>query len=146
MAQETGSVSIECAIHLTKGEVYAIERKEEAASLIEQNAHKASADSCACNQRNGTRCITRTAEAYSCICGGSGGRLEEILNQVREANPHVRIVVNAITLETQSELLQYVRKHEITDADIITMQVSRSETVAGYHMMRGENPIMIGSF
>ena len=78
--------------------------------------------------------------------GGSGGRLEEILDQVREANPHVRIVVNAITLETQSELLQYVRKHEITDADIITMQVSRSETVAGYHMMRGENPIMIGSF
>ena len=43
-------------------------------------------------------------------------------------------------------MLQYVRKHEITDADIITMQVSRSETVAGYHMMRGENPIMIGSF
>ena len=48
--------------------------------------------------------------------------------------------------EHQCELLQYVRKHEITDADIITMQVSRSETVAGYHMMRGENPIMIGSF
>ena len=142
----TGSVSIECAIHLTKGEVYAIERKEEAASLIEQNAHKASADHVHVIRGIAPDVLQGLPKPTHVFVGGSSGRLEEILNQVREANPHVRIVVNAITLETQSELLQYVRKHEITDADIITMQVSRSETVAGYHMMRGENPIMIGSF
>ena len=82
------------------------------------------------------------------ILAGIGmGAREQMTQAVQEACMNADIIFGAAkVLETQSELLQYVRKHEITDADIITMQVSRSETVAGYHMMRGENPIMIGSF
>ena len=38
-----------------------------------------------------------------------------------------------------------VRKYEIMDAEIVTIQASRSELIAGYHMMKGENPVMICS-
>ena len=88
----TGSVSIECAIHLTKGEVYAIERKEEAASLIEQNAHKASADHVHVIRGIAPDVLQGLPKPTHVFVGGSSGRLEEILDQVREANPHVRIV------------------------------------------------------
>ena len=77
--------------------------------------------------------------------GGSGRNLESILNTVYKMNPDVRIVINAVTLETQNELLTYVRKYEIMDAEIVTIQASRSELIAGYHMMKGENPVMICS-
>ena len=36
--------------------------------------------------------------------GGSGGHMREIVAALLDANPHVRIVANAITLETVGEM------------------------------------------
>ena len=143
----TGSVSVECAIHLKTGEVYAIERKEEATDLIRQNAHKAGTDNLHVITGIAPQALTENELPVPThvFVGGSSGNLESILDTVYSMNPQVRIVVNAVTLETQNELLAYIRKHEINAAEIVTIQTSRSETVAGYHMMRGENPVMICS-
>lgn len=142
----TGSVSIECALHLTQGEVYAIERKEEAVELLHQNVRKASADHVHVIHGSAPEALEGLPAPTHVFIGGSSGRMADILDAVRAANPAVRIVVNAITLETQSALTEYIRSHELMDADIVTIQASHSEVIAGYHMMRGENPVMICSF
>lgn len=143
----TGSVSVECAIHLKTGEVYAIERKEEAVELIRQNARKAGTDNLHVISGTAPQILAgnELPTPTHVFIGGSGRNLESILNTVYKMNPDVRIVINAVTLETQNELLTYVRKYEIMDAEIVTIQASRSELIAGYHMMKGENPVMICS-
>lgn len=58
-------------------------------------------------------------------------------------NPKVRIVINAITLETISEALQCVKKLEVTEVEVVQVSISKSLTIADYHMMMGQNPVYI---
>ncbi len=75
--------------------------------------------------------------------GGSSGNLEGILRCVREKNPDVRVVLNAITLETLREVLDAEAKGLIRDVEIVQAGFSRSRKLADYHMMTGQNPIYI---
>ena len=78
--------------------------------------------------------------------GGSSGNLDEIVGLLLQKNPHVRIVINAITLETVQEALDVMKKYPVKDTEIVCMSVARSKSVGNYHMMMGQNPVYIFSF
>ena len=65
---------------------------------------------------------------------------------IREKNPFVRVVINAISLETMMQVLKYTEENGIEDAEVIQVVVSRAKKVGGYHMMNGQNPIYVISF
>ena len=65
---------------------------------------------------------------------------------IRERNPFVRVVINAISLETMMQVLKYTEEKGIEDAEVIQVSVSRAKKVGGYHMMNGQNPIYVISF
>lgn len=139
----TGSVAIECANIIKNGTVYAIEKKSEAAELIRQNAIKAVCDNLYVFEATAPQVFKELPAPTHAFIGGSSGNLKRILELLYEKNKDIHIVINAITLETQSEILSFIREKNVKNADIITMQISRSEDVADYHMMKGENPVMI---
>ena len=58
----------------------------------------------------------------------------------------MRIVINAISLETVSELTALKNDRRITNLEIIQVQVSRAKQIGEYNLMQGENPIYICSF
>ena len=58
----------------------------------------------------------------------------------------MRIVLNAISLETISELKEIEKEFSLQEEEILQMQVSRARTVGSYHLMQAENPIWICSF
>ena len=142
----TGSVSVEMALRAKSGLVYAIEKKEEAAELIEENKKKFGAANLEIIRGTAPEAMRALPAPSHAFIGGSSGNLEEIIDLLLEKNPQVRMVINCITLETLSEALQVVKKYRFRDTDMVQLSVARSKEVGRYHMMMGENPIYIISF
>lgn len=75
--------------------------------------------------------------------GGSSGNLREIVQLLQRKNPDVRIVINAISLETVSEVMGLVDEGVLPDAEILQVGAARSKVLGRYHMMMGQNPVYI---
>ena len=139
----TGSVSVEMALHAWNGWVYAVEQKEEGIELICANAMK---NGCA----NLTPVSGRAPEALQKLpapthvfVGGSGGALEQILRTALEKNPRVRVVVNAISLETIAEAARCLRQLPFEEPEIVCLRADRSKVLGNSHLMLGMNPVYI---
>lgn len=142
----TGSVAVEMARLSDKIKVFAIERKDEAVSLIRQNAEKHRLENIHIIQTEAPDGLTELPVPTHAFIGGSGKRMAEIFDALYEKNSEMRIVVNAVTLETASEIFTLLKKYPIRDLDILQMQVNRAKEVGTYHMMQAENPVWICSF
>ena len=77
-----------------------MERDEDACRLIEQNREKFWPIQYAGCLRHSARVLQDLPAPDSVFLGGSGGMVEEILQLALQKNPYVRVVINAITLET----------------------------------------------
>lgn len=141
----TGSVSVECALCLPEGTVYAVERNPDAAFLIRQNREKFQVSNLCLVEGEAPEALKELPSPDGVFVGGSGGNLGEIIAAALEKNPAVRIVVAAITLETLSGALEAIKCNGFQDADIVQVSVSKSHSVGEYHMMKAENPIYLVS-
>jgi precorrin-6Y C5,15-methyltransferase (decarboxylating) len=139
----TGSVSIEMALAAYEGKVYAIEKKPEAVTLLEENKKAFQADNLTILQGLAPDALEDLEPPTHAFIGGSSGNLKEILQVLLKKNPKVRIVINCIALETIGEAVNCMQELAVTDMDIVSVSVSKSKTVGRYHMMMGENPITI---
>ena len=139
----TGSVSVEMALRAELGLVYAIEKKEEAAALLEENKVKFAVDNLEIIKGEAPEALKDLPAPTHAFIGGSSGNLKEIVALVLEKNPDVRIVINCITLETISEALEVLKKYKFSDQEIVQLSASRSKELGRYHLMMGENPIYI---
>lgn len=139
----TGSVSVECALCLPQGQVYAIEQKPEAWLLIQKNKEKFGVTNLHLVCGEAPKALEELPAPDAVFIGGSSGKLSEIVGVALDKNPAVRIVVAAITLETLSAALEVIRSYGFQETDIIQVSISRSHSVASYHMMRSENPIYL---
>lgn len=75
--------------------------------------------------------------------GGSSGELDAILRAILQKNPHARIVINAVTLETEAETLACIQKYGFSSYSATQLQVSRARSVGKYHMVSAQNPVWI---
>ena len=139
----TGSVSIEMALRAWNGEVYAIEKKEDALGLLKENRQKFAVDNLKIISGTAPEAMMELPVPTHAFIGGSSGNMNEIVKLLLEKNPEVRIVINCITLETVTEAMNAIRDFNLTDVDIVQLGAARSKTVGRYHMMMGENPIYI---
>ena len=139
----TGSVSIEMALRAWNGEVYAIEKKEDALGLLKENRQKFAVDNLKIIPGTAPEAMIELPVPTHAFIGGSSGNMNEIVKLLLEKNPEVRIVINCITLETVTEAMNAIRDFNMTDVDIVQLGAARSKTVGRYHMMMGENPIYI---
>lgn len=139
----TGSVSVECARIVQQGVVYAIERKEDAVLLMEKNRQKFGAANLHIVRGNAPDALAELPAPTHAFIGGSGGNLKEITAILLGKNPSVRIVINCITLETVSETMELIKDLQPEDVDICCASIAKSRSLAGYHMMMGQNPVYI---
>ena len=139
----TGSVAIEMARMARKGQVYAIERKEEALDLLRSNQKQFGvANMTVIHGSAPQACMDLPAPSHVFI-GGSSGNIRPILELLVECNPCVRIVATAITLESVSELTACLRELSFSFHEIVQVQVARDRKAGPYHLMTGQNPICI---
>ncbi|MGI6031657.1 MAG: precorrin-6y C5,15-methyltransferase (decarboxylating) subunit CbiE [Eubacteriales bacterium] len=137
----TGSVAVELALRDPFARVYAIERKGEAAELIAQNREHFGAWNLLLKEGLAPQALEELPPPDSVFVGGSGGRLAEIVELVRDKNPRVRVVVTAISLETIQEAAHCLK--DWPGYRVTQLQVSRGRMAGAYTLMTGENPIYL---
>ena len=139
----TGSVSVEMARMAPEGRVYAVEKKEEAVKLLEENKQKFAVDNLEVVPGTAPEALLDLPVPTHVFIGGSSGNLRQILETVLKKNPKVRLVINAITLETVAESLEAVKTLPVTDTEIMTAMIGEAKKAGPYHLMMGQNPVYI---
>ncbi len=139
----TGSVSIETALKLSCGQLYAIEKNEEAISLIKKNKEKFKAYNIDIVKGLAPDCLENLPSPDCVFIGGSGGNLEKIICEVLKKNQTANVVINAIALESVNEAISCMEKFKFTHVEITNAWISKSKKVGSYNMMMGQNPIYI---
>lgn len=142
----TGSVAVEigrCHPDIT---VYALEHKETAARLIQQNVEKFDLDNIRVVNASAPEGFEELPAPTHAFIGGSDGRLKEILNALRRKSETVRVVVTAVSLETVAELTDRLSETYVEAAEVVQMQVSRAKLLGSHHLMQAENPVYVISF
>ena len=137
----SGSVSVECAMQASEGRVYAIEMKEKALALTRRNAEKFKLTNLEVVAGAAPDALEDLPAPTHAFIGGSTGKLRGIIDCLLKKNPDVRIVANAVTLETVAELTELSRNFKI--CDIAEVSVAKPRILGRYHLMTAQNPVYI---
>ena len=142
----TGSVSVEIAALSPRVQVYAMEVNGEAVSLLEENCKQFGLH----NVRGiGTKApdgLEDLPVATHAFIGGSKGNLREILWTLYRKNNHMRIVVNAVSMETICQMQELLKELPVEQEEILQLSVTKTKQLGGYHMLQAANPVYIYAF
>jgi precorrin-6Y C5,15-methyltransferase (decarboxylating), CbiT subunit len=139
----TGSVSVEMALLAKKGTVYAVERREDALALLEENKAAFGVENLIPVAGVAPECCEKLPAPTHAFIGGSSGNLREIVALLLEKNPGVRIVAAAVTLESAAELTGIIKEYNFTEHEIVSLTVARDRRAGRYHLMTGQNPVYL---
>lgn len=142
----TGSIACEIALQSDSLKVYAIEMKHEACELISRNAEKFKLSNVEVVEGKAPAAFEGLEDPNCAFIGGSAGNLKEILDALCSRRQGIRVVINAISLETMAEIQSVLKEYEISEIEIEQVSVSRSREIGDYHLMTAENPVLIASF
>lgn len=138
----TGSVTVEMALSAWRGHVYAIDKAPAAIELIKQNC-------AAFHIGNVTPILGDALEQFTALppmdavfIGGSNGEMDALIAAAVAKNPAVRIVVNAIALETVQQALAAFSAQGI-EPEIVQLSWAETRAVGRVHMLTAQNPIFI---
>ena len=139
----TGSVCCEIARVLPDGAVYAVERDAEALELLRQNRQRMGLYNLHIAAGEAPDALETLPAPDAVFIGGSGGGMAKIVASILRRNLAVRIVANAITLETMAEVLNLFRRFALPHQEVLQLTSARAHTAGNKHMMMGQNPIWI---
>ena len=142
----TGGMTMDIARYVPDGTVIAFEKNAEACELIRANAERLSSGQVTVVQGRAPEILEGYETPTHAFIGGSGGRLLEIVELLLEKNPCIRIVIDAVTLETISEANALLKTFPVKDVDIVSVAVAKAKTAGAYHLMESMNPVYIFSF
>lgn len=138
----TGSVSVELALAARRGRVFAVEYKDEACALIEQNRERFGAWNLRLVRGKAPEALEGLPAPDAVFAGGSEGALAAIVDAALQKNPNVRLCVSAIALETLSAALDVFAARGL-DAEATQLAVSRAKPGARLHLLLANNPVFL---
>lgn len=139
----TGSCSIELALQAGRGMVYAFERNPEAVQLIEKNKELFGVENLTVIAGEASEKLEEMPVPDCVFIGGSGGNLCKMLDTIYAKNVNCRVVINAITVETLIEVVEYYKQHETYALDIVNVFAARAKKLGAYNLMMSQNPVYI---
>ena len=143
----TGSVSVELACADPRCRVWAIEFKEDALELLEQNRTRFGALNMAIVGGRAPEALEGLPAPDAVFIGGSTGEMEQILRQVLAANPAARLVITAVSMETVAQatgLLQQLAEEGLLQPYAATqVGITRTKEAGSYHLLSPESPVFI---
>ena len=117
----------------------AIEANRERAARIARNAARLGVPDLAIVEGTAPEALAGLPRPDAVFIGGGASR-SGVLDTAWAALPRGgRLVVNAVTLETQGEL---IRRYEAQGGELVTLQVAVAERLGGFHGFRPVLPVM----
>ena len=142
----TGSISVEAARQAPEGLVLAVEKKPQAVELINRNARRFGVTNLEVIAGEAPEALSDLPVPTHAFIGGTCGRFAEICDLLRMKNPRIRIVVNAVSLETISAVTSYLKEHTPLHLDVVQIAAAKAKQLGEFHLLTGMNPVMIASF
>ena len=139
----TGSVSVEMAGICSRGEVYAIECRKDAAELIRVNKKRFTLHNLSVVEGSAPEACEPLPPPTHAFLGGTSGNMSKIMEMLIKKNPNVRIVINLISLESIAEMIHCLKKFGFDNAEIVQVTIAKSKKLGSHRLMTGQNPIMI---
>lgn len=137
----TGVVAVEIALQYPDIIVYAIERKEEAIALIEQNRRKFLATNVEIIPGSAPQSVLGLPIPTHVYISGSSGNLASIVRVILQKNPMCRIVINVTALENLSTTLELLRKWKDVELEVISIQGPKEKRLSSARCMTEQNSI-----
>lgn len=141
----TGSVTAEIATLSPSLQVYGIEKKEGAAELTRRNISKMGLPNVTVVEGEAPECLPPLPTPTHVFIGGSSGNLMDIMDYLMALNREIRVVLNAVSLETLAEIRELETRYGL-ELDVRQIQVSRSRKLGSHHLMQAQNPVYIVAF
>jgi precorrin-6Y C5,15-methyltransferase (decarboxylating) len=139
----TGSVSIECALKSTNGRVYAIEKNPDAVKLIANNVEKFKLDNVQIVEGQAPDVLCGLPAPDRVFVGGTGGNMDKILEWLKGFNNAIRVVVNAVTIESTYEAVKSFEDRGYQNIEVVSISAARSRKAGSKHLMQAINPVYI---
>lgn len=139
----TGSVSVEAALHVPGGRVYAVERKAEALDLIALNRRRFACSNLIPVCGEAPDALAGLPAPDAVFIGGSGGRLEDILEIIFEKNPGARVAVTSVTAETDAAVTALMGPDSPYVCDRTEIWEVHERKAGGYHLRQAESPVSV---
>jgi len=137
----TGSLSVEAARLAPGGVVYAVEKNPGGLELIKENSRRFGTGNVVPVAGEAPAALYELPAPHRAFIGGSGGRLEEILDCVmNRITPDGRIVINAVTLETAA---RFAVPPEGWRCEMVQLQAARAVPTGRVHMWQALNPVCV---
>lgn len=139
----TGSVSVEIARLSPKIKVFAVDSNPEAVELTKKNAEKFALKNIEVLQGDAPKVLENLPNPTHVFIGGSGGKLEEIVKSLCKKNPEIRIVMNAVTLESISQIEKIITQKTLKDYEVVQFFITKSQKLGNHNLLKAENPVFV---
>ncbi|KJR96363.1 MAG: nucleotide-binding protein [Peptococcaceae bacterium BRH_c4a] len=138
----TGSISVEAARMTPGGKVYAVERSPEGCRLTSENCTRFSVDNVEVVAGSAPEALVRLPRPHRVFVGGTGGNMKAILEEIKvKLMPGGRLVINAVTLETITSALNFLK--DGWETEIVQVSISKSQLMGASRLMKAYNPVFI---
>lgn len=138
----TGSVSVELALAAPRGRVYAVECEPDACILIRKNREKFAAKNLILIEGRAPQALEALPAPDAVFIGGTKGGMAAVVDAVLAKNPHARICISAIALETLSAAIAALTAQGLS-AEVTQIAVSRTRPAGRLHLLTANNPIFL---
>ena len=141
----TGSVTVECALQVKQGMVYALERNGSADELVETNAKRFGVGpQVKLVPGLAPQTMEKLPPADRIFIGGSAGELQGILQTAHQKlKPGGWLVATSITLETGPAVLQFLEQQGYQQVEAVSIATAVARKAGGKHMWQGESPVTV---
>lgn len=139
----TGAVTLELARKAYDGVVYAVERNPDAVALLHENRARLGGYNVKIVEGRAPDALADLPAPDCVFVGGSGGKMREILALAQEKNPAVRVVANAIALETLFAAQTALHELGFAAIEVTQLAAARGKSVGAYTMLTANNPVFI---
>lgn len=139
----TGAIAVECGLRMKQGRVFAIEQDPCAQALIRGNAAKFGVSNLTMVAGAAPGVLKGLPKPDRVFIGGTDGRMAEILDWICHNSHRLRIVANAVTIESAYEALSGFKDRNFKAIDLTSVAVSRGRPVGGKHLLQALNSVYI---
>ncbi len=139
----SGSVSVEACLLCPGLRAYAVERTPEGLAHIRENRRRFAAAGVVPVEGEAPEALAGLPDPDAVYVGGSGGRLEAVLDACRaRLRPGGSLVVASALLETLAGALGWARARGL-EPEVTQVAAGRSRAVAGRTRLAPENPVFL---
>ncbi len=140
----TGTIPVEAGLLCPQGQIFAIERDEEVATLIQRNCDRFGIKNVQIVQGNAPECLQELSSVPQRVCLEGGQPIKPILRELWERlEPEGRIVATAASLENLYAISEMFAELQVRNIEVVQPVVNRLETRGMRQIFAALDPIFI---